>query len=97
MSEPFTYTPPPTRHDRAEQAYDQLSRALTERGPECDGVDLFTADHLTRADIEVLKPICAACDVALLCRQYAKTAKLKHGYWAGRNYGETQEQRSEAA
>lgn len=96
MSEPFTYKPPLSRQDRAEQAYDQLSRALAERGPECDGVDLFTADRLTRADIEVLKPICAACDVALLCRQYAKIAKLKHGYWAGRNYGETHKQREAA-
>lgn len=86
-----------TRQERAEYAYDQLSRALTERAPECNGIDLFTADTLSRADIEVLKPICATCDVALLCRQYAKTAKLKHGYWVGRNHGETQKQRSEAA
>ncbi|GAA2865729.1 WhiB family transcriptional regulator [Microbacterium arabinogalactanolyticum] len=54
--------------------------------PECNHIDLFTADILTRADTEVLKPICAACDVALLCRQYAKPARLKHGFWAGKDY-----------
>ncbi|WP_366945552.1 WhiB family transcriptional regulator [Microbacterium sp.] len=47
---------------------------------------MFTADNLSPADIEVLKPICASCDVALLCRQYAKAAKPTVGFWAGKHY-----------
>jgi len=77
-----------SREDRIDAAYSQLSRALETRAPECNGIDLFTTDKLTRVDIEVLKPICAACDAALLCRQYARAAKPKHGFWAGRNYGD---------
>ncbi|WP_417509612.1 WhiB family transcriptional regulator [Microbacterium sp.] len=50
-------------------------------------MDLFTADTITAADIEVLKLICARCDVALLCWQYAKASKAKVGFWAGKNYG----------
>lgn len=69
-----------------DDAYSQLSRALETRAPECNGIDLFTADHITKADAEVLKPICARCDVALLCRQYAKAAKPRVGFWAGRRY-----------
>ena len=56
------------------------------RAPECVGIDLFTADTLTKADVEILKPICARCDVALLCRQYTKAAKPTVGFWAGKHY-----------
>lgn len=42
--------------------------------------------HISSADVEVLKPTCAACDVALLCRQYAKVAKPTVGFWAGKRY-----------
>lgn len=81
MDQPYV-----SREDRIAAAYAQLSRALDTRAPECDDIDLFTADSLTPSDIEVLKPICARCDVALLCRQYAKTARIKHGFWAGKDH-----------
>lgn len=69
-----------------DDAYTQLSRALEMRAPECDGIDLFTADRISATDAEILAPICARCDVALLCRQYAKAEKPKVGYWAGKRY-----------
>lgn len=81
-----------------EQAYAQLSRAIDTRPPECTGIDLFTADHITPADEKVLKPICAGCDLALLCRQYAHAAKPDVGYWAGKNHTfKTRRTRQDAA
>ncbi|WP_404475152.1 WhiB family transcriptional regulator [Microbacterium aerolatum] len=77
-----------TREDRISAAYAQLSRALEMRAPECNGIDLFTADQIAPADTKVLKPICDRCDVALLCRQYAKIAKPKVGFWAGRRHSD---------
>ncbi|MGM7671458.1 WhiB family transcriptional regulator [Microbacterium sp. A93] len=86
MSPDVAHTPRPRRVSPADAAYAQLSRALDRRAPECDGIDLFTADTLTKADAATLAPICAACDVALLCRQYAKAAKPTVGFWAGKQY-----------
>jgi Transcription factor WhiB len=71
-----------------DEAFAHLTKALDARAPECNGIDLFTADTLTVADEAVLAPICASCDLALLCRQYASTAKPTVGYWAGRRYSQ---------
>ena len=70
-----------------DEAYEALHTALQTRPPECVDIDLFTTDDLTRADVEVLAPICASCDLRLLCRRYAETAKVTAGYWAGTLYG----------
>ena len=96
MSSDIAYTPQPARVSPAETAYTQLSRALAEKAPECMDIDMFTADTITRADAAVLKPICDACDVALLCRQYARAAKPKVGFWAGKVYTD-RKARTEAA
>lgn len=64
-------------------AYDQLSRALEMRAPQCNGDARFTEDRVTAAVAKDLAKICATCDVALLCRQYARAANPKIGYWAG--------------
>lgn len=68
-------------------AYDQLSRALSLRAPRCDGDPRFTADRITATEARELAPICASCDVALLCRQYANAADPQVGYWAGHRHG----------
>lgn len=66
-----------------DDAYAQLSRALETRAPRCNGDARFTEDRVTPAVAKNLAEICATCDVALLCRQYALAAKPKIGYWAG--------------
>lgn len=68
-------------------AYDQLSRALEMRAPRCNGDSRFTEDKVSPALAKDLAKICATCDVALLCRQYALAAKPKIGYWAGQRHG----------
>lgn len=86
MSE-TAYSPYVARESAADAIYAQLARALDRRKPECVGNDLFTADNLTAGDVETLAPICASCDMTLLCRQYAKAAKVSTGFRAGKNYG----------
>lgn len=76
-----------TRAERAGVAHDRLIEAMVERTPSCEGIDLFTADIIERADAVILKSICAACDLAILCRQYAELDKPKAGFWAGKRYG----------
>lgn len=80
-----------------DDAYDQLSRALDRRPPECHSIARSTEDKLSRADIETLAPACASCDIALLCRQYANTAQVKVGFWAGRNDRATRGRAAKAA
>lgn len=70
-----------------EVAYEQLSRALETRAPQCNRDDRFTADRISPATARDLAEICASCDVALLWQQYAKAASPTVGYWAGRRYG----------
>lgn len=70
-----------------EDAYDQLSRALEMRAPQCNGDARFTEDRVTAAVAKDVAKICATCDVALLCRRYATAAQPKVGYWAGHRYG----------
>lgn len=71
----------------AEQAHERLIEAMVERTPGCLGIDAFTADHLTPAEIATLEPICAACDLRILCRRYVDAMPPKVGFWAGTYYG----------
>lgn len=66
-----------------DDAYDQLSRALEIRAPKCNGDARFTEERITPAVAKDLAAICATCDVALLCRQFATAANPQVGYWAG--------------
>jgi len=70
----------------ASGAYDALHRAMSTTAPGCAGLDLFTADDLTKADIAVLVPICEACPINSLCRDYATAARPPAGFWAGKKY-----------
>ena len=70
-------------------AYDQLSRALEMRAPKCNGDARFTEDRINPTVAKDLAKICATCDVALLCRQYARAANPQVGYWAGHRAGTT--------
>lgn len=71
-----------------EKAWLRLKSAIEKRGePDCGGIELFTAEHLTAGDIEVLAPICGACSVLALCRTYADVSAPVLGYWAGKAYG----------
>ena len=71
----------------ADLAHDRLVEGMVERTPGCRGIDAFTADHLTRDEIAFLAPICAACDLQLLCRRYVELDPPPVGFWAGRYYG----------
>jgi hypothetical protein len=73
----------------ASEAYTRLSDAFLANVPECHGLDLFTLDNLSAADIEALTPICDACPLYELCDTYARTARVTAGFWAGRKYPRT--------
>jgi hypothetical protein len=68
---------------RAAAAYEKLADRLSRVRPECEGVDLFTADDLDADDMFVLELICAQCPLRAPCRQYASEGKPTAGYWAG--------------
>jgi hypothetical protein len=76
-----------TPADRVAAAHERLLEGMIERTPSCEGVDLFTADVIERADQAILRSICAGCDLAILCRQYAELDQPKAGFWAGKRYG----------
>lgn len=69
-----------------DDAYAQLSRALEMRAPRCNGDPRFSDDRISSATAIELAEICARCDVALLCRQYAQLAEPRVGFWAGKRY-----------
>lgn len=70
----------------SEDAYAALDTALQTRAPACSSDPRFTADIIPKNEQQQLKITCDRCDVALLCRRYAQTAKVKIGFWAGRSY-----------
>lgn len=81
----------------SERAHERLIEGMIDRTPGCLGIDAFTADHLTRDDVDLLQPICAACDLQLLCRRFVELERPKVGYWAGRYYGPKNRPKAEAA
>jgi len=70
----------------ASEAYDALHRAMSTTTPACAGLDLFTSDDLTKADIAVLASICDSCELFTLCRGYASVSRPPAGFWAGKKY-----------
>lgn len=68
----------------AREAYDALLVAMDAEPPACHGIDLFTADNLTKADVAVCAQICATCPLLALCASYASAARPAAGVWAGR-------------
>lgn len=87
-----------TRAPSAAAAHERLLEGMIERTPNCEGVDLFSADIIERDDQAILKTICTSCDLAILCRQYAELDKPTAGYWAGKRYGHnTRAPKAEAA
>ena len=70
----------------ATDAYDRLSIAMDDTVPDCAGIDLFTADTLAPADVEVLAQICAGCPLLAVCDDYGRAARPPAGFWAGVQY-----------
>lgn len=70
---------------------------MVERTPGCNGIDAFTADHITRDNQVLMEAICAACDLQLLCRRYAQIEPPPVGFWAGRYYGSKNRRTAQAA
>jgi hypothetical protein len=66
-----------------------LNRALLENRPECEGLELFTAEGLKPADVAVCRDICNQCPLFDVCRAYAQHTRPEAGVWAGRLYGGT--------
>lgn len=50
--------------------------------------DGFESPSDRRARVDAARGICAACDVAELCDQYAFTTRQQYGIWAGRDEDE---------
>lgn len=69
-----------------EAAHARLNAAMDNDPPECVGVDLFTADELSKADQAALLPFCEVCPVAAQCAEFAALLKPKAGYWAGNHH-----------
>jgi hypothetical protein len=72
---------------RASEAYDRLHTAMTDSIPECVGIDLFTADSISTADLDDLRKLCDSCPLRKLCDEYARLERPKVGLWAGKQYG----------
>ena len=68
---------------QANAAYAELVKTMENTPPACEGIDLFTEDHLDKADKDVLQQICHQCPVRALCDAYAKVARPTGGYWNG--------------
>lgn len=71
-------------------AYNVLTAAMAETPPSCRGDDRFVADG-QRA--EELVPICNACALMRLCREYASSERPEAGIWAGVKYPRSQGRR----
>jgi hypothetical protein len=71
---------------RASEAYDRLHTALVTNIPDCQDIDLFTADGLSKADMGVLKQICESCPLRAPCDDYGRIAKPPAGVWFGKSY-----------
>lgn len=70
----------------ASVAFERLSLAMLDSSPECLGIGLFTADDLSKSDVDVCAAICATCPLFDACRAYAELERPKAGVWAARTY-----------
>ena len=71
---------------RASEAYQALAAAMETTVPNCQGIELFTADNLENPDIAELARICDTCPLFNLCDDYAHIERPKAGIWAGKRY-----------
>lgn len=69
---------------RAGEAWQRLADAMEVHEPACRGIDLFTADDLTAADLRACAAVCAGCPLFPECDTYARIARPSAGVWAGK-------------
>ena len=69
---------------RADDAYGRLVAAYDQNDPACIGLEMFTADDISKQIQAEMAETCAACPIVTLCAEYAALAKPKAGFWAGR-------------
>lgn len=69
--------------------YAQLQKALSNTTPACDGLDEFTADRFDDpSQVQLMRDVCASCDVLEQCRAFAARSKPTGGFWAGQTAAE---------
>lgn len=78
-----------TKPITGESEYRALVHAYQHVDPDCLDDARFTADveDLDDDDKAVMRDICHACPLLGLCTAYARTARPKGGYWAGKHWG----------
>ena len=69
---------------RAHEAWLELVEAMETHRPACEGIDLFTADDLTNADVSACAAVCAECPLFIECDAYRRIARPAAGVWAGK-------------
>ncbi|GAA1694829.1 hypothetical protein GCM10009792_13550 [Microcella alkalica] len=69
---------------RASEAWELLVEAMEMHRPACEGLDLFTADDLSPADVRACAAVCEPCPLFVECQQYRKVARPAAGVWAGK-------------
>lgn len=69
---------------RVAEAWQQLVDAMEVHRPACEGIDLFTADDLTKADLAACAAVCAECPVEPECEIYRRIGRPSAGVWAGK-------------
>jgi hypothetical protein len=69
---------------RVAEAWQQLVDAMETHRPACEGIALFTADDLTRADVAACAAVCADCPLLPECEQYRRIGRPTAGVWAGK-------------
>lgn len=69
---------------RVAEAWAALIEAMETHQPACIGLELFTADDLTKADVEACAAVCRPCPLLIECERYARLARPSAGVWAGR-------------
>lgn len=69
---------------RATEAYNRLALAMADVDPACKHDDRFISDDVPARSVE---PLCNACPLLELCRDYAQIEKPKGGIWAATRYG----------
>lgn len=69
---------------RVAEALGDLVEAMETHRPACEGIDLFTADDLSKADVAACAAVCAGCPLFPECDTYARIARPSAGVWAGK-------------
>lgn len=68
--------------------YEALASAMDDHAPACRDVPYFITDpHVLDDDLKAdLRGLCHGCPLFDLCDAYARRARPKAGFWAGRYY-----------